>query len=63
MCYGNGTVPIEFATGPASGSAIGINAPEVLEFNRITTCSPLNINDSYIELPENNETIETWKYD
>ncbi|KAF2094500.1 hypothetical protein NA57DRAFT_60541 [Rhizodiscina lignyota] len=50
LCYGNGVSPIRISTGAVSARKIGINSPGLLEFNRTTVCSPVNMNRTYVNL-------------
>ena len=53
MCYGGRSSSISFSTGAVSVRALGINMPKTYEFERNTTCSPLNMNGTYIKLHKN----------
>lgn len=53
MCYGGASSAVAFSTGAVNAREIGINAPKAWEFERNTTCSPLNMNDTFIRLSEN----------
>ena len=50
MCHGGASSAVAFTTGPVNARSIGINAPKTYEFKRDTTCSPLNMNESFIQL-------------
>lgn len=62
MCYENGTSSVQFTTGAVSGSIIGVNAPQVFEFNRTSTCSPLNMNRTFIKLFDKTGSKSTFRY-
>ena len=50
MCHGGSNSAVRFSTGPVDARTIGINTPHRYEFQRSTTCSPLNMNESYVRL-------------
>ena len=63
MCHGGKESAISFSTGAISARALGINMPKTYEFERTTTCSPLNMNDTYIRLHQNgSEYTFTYHY-
>ena len=55
---------ISFDTGLIDSSVIGINSPSLHKFRRQTTCSPLNISESYISRPsqDSNNTVFYYNY-
>ncbi|KAI9852075.1 MAG: hypothetical protein M1838_001872 [Thelocarpon superellum] len=61
LCLEDAGPAVQYSTGPVSGAKLGINAPQVLEFERNTTCSPLNMNESYVTLVRNGNT-KTYQY-
>jgi hypothetical protein len=48
MCYGGSETAFTLFTQPVNSRVIGINAPKTYEFRRSATCSPLNMNDTFI---------------
>lgn len=61
MCFGGPDSALEMSTGPVSARAIGINTPDPIEFERTTTCSPLNMNATYITAVEE-DGVHTYSY-
>jgi len=53
MCYGGASSAISFSTDAINARALGINTPGTFEFQRNTTCSPLNMNHTFIKLHQN----------
>ena len=53
MCYGGSSSALAFSTGAVNAREIGVNAPRTWEFERNTTCSPLNMNETFIRLSRN----------
>jgi hypothetical protein len=53
MCYGGASSAISFSTDAISARALGINTPGTFEFQRNTTCSPLNMNETFVKLHQN----------
>lgn len=41
---------IKFYTPPVSARVLRVNGPKMYEFQRNTTCSPLNMNETFIQL-------------
>ena len=58
MCHNGPNGAIEFATGAVDARAIGINAPQTMEFRRSTTCAPLNMNSSFIRTSADGEIYD-----
>lgn len=56
MCRLGPQGAITFTTGPTPASALGINAKPSLQFERSTTCAPVNMNETYM-------THRVWKLD
>ena len=61
MCHGGASSALAFSTGAVDAREIGINAPKTWEFERNTTCSPLNMNETFIQLSRNGSEL-TFKY-
>ena len=62
MCYGHGVSPVRVSTGAVSARKIGISSPGLLEFNRTTICSPLNMNRTYVNLARKQGGMYTFGY-
>jgi hypothetical protein len=62
LCHGNGANSIRFTTGAVSGALLGVNAPKVYEFNKTTSCSPLNMNRTYIDFYKQVGTTWSFRY-
>jgi hypothetical protein len=58
MCHGG---IISFSTGSINARVIGINAPKTYEFRRNSTCSPLNMNETFIR-PSRDEDGRIYHY-
>lgn len=52
MCHENMSSASQFSTGPTDATALGIHAPRTFQFQRNTTCVPLNDNKTYISTTE-----------
>ena len=52
MCHENMSSAAQFSTGPVDASTVGIHAPHTFQFQRNTTCVPLNGNETYISTSE-----------
>ena len=52
MCHENMSSASQFSTGPIDAATVGINAPRTWQFQRNTTCVPLNRNETYITTSE-----------
>lgn len=62
MCHADGDSAVRFTTGAVDARRIGVNTPTKLEFNRTTVCSPLNMNETFIEPYSRNGCSYTWHY-
>ena len=54
MCHENMSSASQFSTGPTDAATVGIHAPKTFQFQRNTTCAPLNGNETYISTSEKN---------
>ena len=63
MCYNGANSSYTLNTGAVSAHALGINTNRKYEFMRNTTCTPLNMNGSFIiSEQKGNETIFSYRY-
>lgn len=63
MCHENMPSASYFSTGPIDAAAVGVHAPRTFEFERNTTCVPLNGNGTYISTTgENGTYTHTYSY-
>lgn len=62
MCYESGQDALHLTTGAVDARRIGVNTPTKLEFNRTTTCSPLNMNETFIPPYEKNGSEYKFHY-
>jgi hypothetical protein len=63
ICYNGKNGSIKFIVSPISARALGINSPKAYEFQRTTTCSPLTMNETFIQLHKNdNEYTFSYHY-
>jgi hypothetical protein len=65
MCHLGAKGAITFRTGPTPALALGINAKHTLQFERSTTCAPVNMNATYIthqKMTDNGCTADTFSY-
>ncbi len=63
MCHENMSSASHFSTGPIDAAAVGVHAPQTFEFQRNTTCVPLNGNETYISTTGTNGTYtHTYNY-
>ena len=53
MCHENMSSALQLSTGPTDAAMVGIHAPETFQFQRNTTCAPLNGNETYISTSKN----------
>ena len=51
LCLNGLYSAVEFDTGHVDASVLGINFPTTYKFRRFTSCSPLNMNKSYVQGP------------
>lgn len=59
----DGVQSFRMTTNAVSARSLGINAPNTIEFNRTTVCSPLNINETYVRVIEQTSPFNTtWGY-
>ena len=54
MCYEDGRA-LKIFTMPVNARAVGINAKKTYEFRRRVACSPLKMDDRYVQLENNGE--------
>ena len=65
MCHLGTHGAITFSTGPTPASALGINAKDSLQFDRTTTCAPVNMNATFItsqEMPGSGCSVDSISY-
>jgi len=62
MCYGGSQTAFTLFTQPVNGRAVGINAPKTYEFRRSTTCSPINMNETFVQMTSSKNGERTFRY-
>ena len=63
MCYGGANSAYTLTTGAVSARSLGINTKRGYEFMRTTTCTPLNMNSSFITSKRaGNLTVYSYHY-
>ena len=65
MCHLGAKGAITFKTGPTPAFALGINAKPALQFERSTTCAPVNMNATFIthqKTSDNGCAADTFSY-
>ena len=55
LCLNGLYSAVQFDTGIVDASVLGINFPSTHKFRRVTSCSPLNMNGSYVQGPSSED--------
>ncbi len=62
MCIDGGSRIVRFSTGPVDARAVGINTPLTMQFSRDTTCSPIVVNETFVEAKNLNGSLVYYYY-
>lgn len=57
MCSSGDAEVVHFSPGPVNARVLGINTPMPVEFSRETTCAPITVNGSFVEINIKNTSV------